>query len=111
MSPRYCQGDFTRMKNSLIDTHPKSSTSAATAERMLEPLLQVRSLEILLQDLVLRLLMLLLVSFCENSFVHRGYGEERHRPDLDLGRVDGVEVRQEGQEREADGQQDGCHQD
>ena len=55
--------------------------------------------------------MLLLVSFCENSFVHRGYGEERHRADLDLGRVDGVEVRQEGQEREADGQQDGCHQD
>ena len=53
----------------------------------------------------------MLVSLCEDPFVHRGYREERHRADLDLGRVYGVEVRQEGQEREADGQENGRHQD
>ena len=42
----------------------------------------------------------------ENAIVHWGDGEQRHGPDVELRRVDGVQMREEGEEGEADGQED-----
>ena len=52
-----------------------------------------------------------MLSFRKNTIPDGSDREHRHRSGIELGRVHGVQVREEGEDGEAEGQEGGCDQD